>query len=250
MNPITRRGLLSKSALTGAAVLGLPLTAQAAQADPPVKLKVVVVGGHPDDPESGVGGTMARLADLGHEVVALYLTRGEAGIKGKSHDQAASIRTAECQSACKILKARPAFAGQIDGSTELNPARYQAFAKILQAEKPDLVFAHWPIDTHRDHRAASLLAFDAWVKSRAAFALYYFEVNAGSQTQMFKPTQYVDITMVEDRKRAACFAHESQNPKEFYDIHTDMHAFRGREHGCKFAEGFVHHNQSRSVELP
>ena len=29
-----------------------------------------------------------------------------------------------------------------------------------------------------------------------------------------------------------------------------MHDFRGREHGCKFAEAFVHHNQSRAVVLP
>ena len=117
------------------------------------KRKIVVVGGHPDDPESGCGGTMARLADLGHEVVALYLTRGEAGIAGKSHEEAATIRTAECREACKILKARPVFAGQIDGATEVNPARYDEFRKILEAEKPELVFTHWPIDTHRDHRA-------------------------------------------------------------------------------------------------
>src|SRR5437763_620444 len=109
MKQITRRGLITQSAaFSGAAVLGLPLIAQAAQGDAPAKLKVVDVGGHPDDPESGVGGTMARLADLGHEVVALYLTRGEAGIKGKSADDAAAIRSAECEAACRILNARPA----------------------------------------------------------------------------------------------------------------------------------------------
>src|SRR3954462_13855221 len=84
--------------------------------------KAVVVGGHPDDPESGCGGTMARLADLGHDVVAMYLTRGEAGIRGKAADAAAEIRSAEAQEACKILKVRPIFAGQIDGATEINAA--------------------------------------------------------------------------------------------------------------------------------
>ncbi|HEV8605373.1 MAG TPA: PIG-L family deacetylase [Tepidisphaeraceae bacterium] len=251
MRRITRRGLMGVSAGAAAGVLGLPL-ASLAEDRPATKgaLKVVVVGGHPDDPESGCGGTMARLADLGHDVVAMYLTRGEAGIRGRGAEAAAEIRTAEAEEACRILKVRPMFAGQIDGGTELNAGRYEAFAKMLMGEKPDLVFTQWPIDTHRDHRAASLLTFDTWQRARAAFALYYFEVNAGSQTTMFRPTHYVDITAVEERKRAACMAHRSQDPEGFYGIHTVMGQFRGREHGCKFAEAFVHHNQSRVVGLP
>src|SRR6266704_4470628 len=121
-------------------------------------------------------------SDLGHDVVAIYLTRGEAGIRGKAADEAAQIRSAEATEACRILKVRPIFAGQIDGATELNSARYDAFAKMLLAEKPDLVFTQWPIDTHRDHRAASLLAFDAWHRAGQKFALYYYEVDAGYQT--------------------------------------------------------------------
>ena len=248
MTTPTRRDVL----IGGALALPLVAAAQAPGESPaPKALKVVVVGGHPDDPESGAGGTMARLADSGHEVVALYLTRGEAGIRGKSHDEAAAIRTAECEKACQILKARPAFGGQVDGATEIGLARYDAFAKILLAEKPDVVFTQWPVDTHRDHRAASLLAYDAWLKSgRSKFALYYFEVMTGSQTQLFRPTHYVDITATEARKRAACFAHESQKPEGFYEAHDLMNRFRGREHGCKVAEGFAHHNQSPGVPLP
>jgi len=48
------------------------------------KLKIIVAGAHPDDPESGCGGTMALFSAEGHEVIAAYLTRGEAGISGKS----------------------------------------------------------------------------------------------------------------------------------------------------------------------
>jgi len=95
------------------------------------KLKIVVAGAHPDDPETGCGGTMALLADQGHEVISLYLTRGEAGIPGKSHDEAARIRTAEVKKACEILKARPVFAGQIDGDTKISNQHYKEFAQIL-----------------------------------------------------------------------------------------------------------------------
>ena len=67
------------------------------------------------------------------------MTRGEAGIEGKSHAEAAAIRTAEALKACEILKARPILAGQIDGSTEITPASYEAFRKIMESEAPDVV---------------------------------------------------------------------------------------------------------------
>ena len=81
------------------------------------KLKVVCVGGHPDDPESGCGGTLARFTAAGHDVTIIYLTTGEAGISGKTHTEAANIRREEGIAASRILRARPVFAGQIDGST-------------------------------------------------------------------------------------------------------------------------------------
>jgi hypothetical protein len=95
MGKVTRRELLGQSALAlGAAGTTLPgLGFEDSQAASAKKVRVVVVGGHPDDPESGCGGTIARYADLGHEVTILYLTRGEAGIRGKTHEEAAAIRT-------------------------------------------------------------------------------------------------------------------------------------------------------------
>jgi LmbE family N-acetylglucosaminyl deacetylase len=239
---VTRRELLGQS-LVAAAALGLPLAGQTS-GQTAKRLKVVVAGAHPDDPESGCGGTMALYSDLGHEVSIIYLTRGEAGIRGKSSQQAAAIRTREAQKACTILKAEPVFAGQIDGNTELNPARYENFAKILDAEQPDLVFTHWPIDAHRDHRATSLLVYDAWLAARKKFGLYYFEVEQGTQTQLFHPTNYVDITQMAERKRAACFAHASQQPQDWYRLHEKMNVFRGMEAGYEQAEAFVRHCQN------
>jgi LmbE family N-acetylglucosaminyl deacetylase len=218
----------------------------------PTKLKVLVAGAHPDDPESGCGGTICRYVDAGHEVTVLYLTRGEAGIRGKSSDEAAAIRTAEAKQACQILKARPIFAGQVDGQTELSPARYDAFRKLIDDQKPDVVFTHWPVDSHRDHRACSLLVYDAWLQAGRRFALYYFEVDLGAQTQCFRPTHFVDITAVEPRKRQACFAHESQHAAtDFYPkYHAKMQELRGMESGCHLAEAFVHHDQSPPGRLP
>jgi len=249
MKSLTRRSLLGQAAtLAGALAAGAPGGKAAWPA--PGQLRVVVAGAHPDDPETGCGGTIARLSDVGHEVVILYLTRGERGIKGKSYEEAGRVRTAEAQKACEILKARPVFAGQVNGKVEVNYARYDEFLKLVQGEQPDVVFTHWPIDTHEDHRATSLLVYDAWLRMERKFALYYFEVMTGIQTSQFSPTHYVDITATEARKRAACFAHASQNPEEFYAVHDQMNRCRGMELGTKYAEAFIHHAQSPEVALP
>ncbi|HEX7977619.1 MAG TPA: PIG-L family deacetylase, partial [Gemmatimonadaceae bacterium] len=75
---LTRRAFLSQSAaIVGPAAAGL-LPLSVARAEPAAdKLSVVCVGGHPDDPESGCGGTLARYAAAGHAVTIIYLTRGE-----------------------------------------------------------------------------------------------------------------------------------------------------------------------------
>ena len=100
-----------------------------------------------------------------------------------------------------------------------------------------------PIDSHRDHRATSLLTYDAWLYGGRKFDLYYYEVDQGEQTQLFHPTDYVDITETESRKRAACFAHLSQKPEtSFWPLHDMMNRFRGMECGVKFAEAFVQQN--------
>jgi LmbE family N-acetylglucosaminyl deacetylase len=212
----------------------------------------VCVGAHPDDPESGCGGTLARYAASGHRVTVIYLTRGEAGVKGKSHDEAAAIRTGEAEAACKVLGAKPLFAGQIDGATEVHKERAEALLKLLAAEEPDVVFTHWPIDTHPDHQAASLLTLRAYLASRKRFPLYFFEVNSGSQTLGFVPAAYVDITATREKKKQALFAHRSQDGEAIYRKHHEvMEGFRGRELGVSAAEAFaVLARDSRTGRLP
>ena len=214
------------------------------------KLKVLVAGGHPDDPESGCGGTIARYVAAGHDVTALYLTRGEAGIDGKSHDEAAKIRTAESERACAILGATPRFAGQVDGDTHVDATAYSAMRELLMRERPDVIFTHWPIDTHPDHRAVSLLIYDAWMRTGRTAALGWFEVLTGEQTEVFAPTDYVDITAVAQKKRDACFAHASQKPEEWYPVHERMGRFRGMQHGCEVAEAFIRHDKGPELPLP
>jgi LmbE family N-acetylglucosaminyl deacetylase len=210
--------------------------------------KVVVAGGHPGDPECGYGGTIARYSDEGSEVVLLYLNRGEGSCGAAPLDRCADIRTAEAQRACRILKARTAFAGQYDGRSIVDAERYEHFGRILLGERPDIVFTHWPIDRHRDHRAISLLTLDAWWKAGKPFSLYYYEV--AEDTTMFTPAEYVDISRVEAHRRNACFAHVSQQPAKWYPKQVEITRQRGKQAGSEQAEAFVRHPESSRAQLP
>ena len=153
MNSITRRAMLTRAGQAGTALaVGLSgAGAETPQTSPPPKLRVIVAGGHPGDPEYGCGGTVARYTDLGHEVVLLYLNNGE--WPPAQGGAPAHVRMAEASKACEILKARPLYAGQVNGHAVLDADHFDEFRKILEAERPDVVFTQWPIDGHRDHRA-------------------------------------------------------------------------------------------------
>jgi Uncharacterized proteins, LmbE homologs len=239
MKNATSRRSFVKNATAGIGLLSLP-SLLSARTDPTGKLKIVCIGGHPDDPESGCGGTLARFAAAGHDVTLIYLTRGEAGIPGKSNGEAANIRTKESLEACKILQTKPVFAGQIDGDSIINNEWVQKLSGMLAEEKANIVFTHWPIDSHKDHQVASLLTIQCWMGAGKKFDLYFFEVCTGIQTFVFKPTDYVDISQTQEQKRKALYCHVSQDPPSIYSCgHAAMEEFRGRELGVKAAEAFV-----------
>ncbi len=202
--------------------------------------KVMVIGAHPDDPESMCGGTMAKLREAGCEVVCVYFTSGEGGIPGKSQEETARIRRAEALQACRVLDVRPVFMTQIDGNSEINKARYAEMKALIEAERPEMVITHWPIDSHRDHRNCSLLVYDAWRMTGHSFDLYYTEVMTGLQTQNFTPTSYVNIDSTRDKKLEAYLCHVSQNTDgNIQKFHDTMEGMRGLEFQCHYAEAFV-----------
>ena len=239
MSSSSRRRFIEQTA-AGIGVFSLSSLSTSRPASPDKRLKVVCVGGHPDDPESGCGGVLAKFSGAGHLVTIIYLTRGEAGIMGKSHPEAAEIRSREATEASAVLKAKPIFAGQIDGDSVVDNEWVGKIQDLLAAEKPDIVFTHWPLDTHKDHQSASLLTIQTWARAREKFDLYFFEVCTGEQTMGFRPTDYVDISDTQQQKRKAVFCHTSQNPPGIYNCgHEAMEGFRGRELGVQAAEAFV-----------
>jgi LmbE family N-acetylglucosaminyl deacetylase len=204
------------------------------------KLKIVCMGAHPGDPEFGCGGTMAKYAREGHDVTFIYLTRGEAGDPAKSYAESAALRTAEAETACKNLHVKPVFAGQTDGHTIFGIDKLEEMQKLISAENPDILFTQWPVDAHPDHQVTGALGLGVWTKSARKFTLCFYEVNTGSETMHFTPTDYVDISDVKDLKKAAMFAHQTQDPVNTYnDYFKPLEIFRGLESGVKMAEAFI-----------
>src|SRR3984957_5159458 len=260
MKEINRRSILRGApALAGAATALLPQGLAGAQDKgrlPDRKLRVVAVGGHFDDPQTCAGGTLTRYADQGHDVVGLSVTGGPPPPRNANPEERSVKNRLNAMRMAEILKIRldcldytGSNSGQfklpiVYGSgAEITGQRYKQFTEILLDKyNPDIVFTHWPIDFHMDHRAASLLTYSAWLTSGKKFPLYYMEAELGTQTQNFYPTHYVNTTSVEERYHEAWKAQTL-----FYDavwpLHDMMRQMRGRESGCSRAEAFNHHPQ-------
>lgn len=211
--------------------------------------KALFIGAHPDDSESCAGGTMILLQQQGCKVVSVYLTSGERGIPGVSLDEAANIRRIELEHACQAMGVSYRIMTQIDGATEVNAERYKEMLQLIEEEQPDVVFTHWPIDSHRDHRICSILVYDAWRQSGKNFDLYYYEAETGMQTKNFAPEVYVDIDSVAEQKHRAVLLHASQQPEEILnDWHIPMELFRGKEAECTYAEAFILLHKARPAK--
>src|SRR2546426_10994491 len=101
---LPRRSFVKQSAL--AAVTTLPLASTPAESRA-ASLRIVCVGAHPDDPESGCGGTRAGYAALAPSAANDHPTRPAPRIAGTSLDEAGRARTCEIASACHIIRPKP-----------------------------------------------------------------------------------------------------------------------------------------------
>jgi LmbE family N-acetylglucosaminyl deacetylase len=201
------------------------------------KLRVVVFGAHPDDPESGCGGLIATLTKAGHDVRAAYATcyRGDRKL---GDEPEGIVRRREATEACKVLGATPHFFDYAHERLAADEAALDAISGWLKDVRPDVVVTHWPLDTHPNHHVTSSLVWQSHLRD-TSWSLYFFEVMTDQQSRGFRPELYLDIAAVRDLKKEACFCHQSQHPEGFWGIHEDMQRRRGEECGVKFAEAYV-----------
>jgi LmbE family N-acetylglucosaminyl deacetylase len=201
------------------------------------KLRVVVFGAHPDDPESGCGGLIALLTKAGHEVIVGYATcyRGERKI-GKEPE--GMVRRREAAAACRTLGATPHFFDYAHEKLAADSATLKAVADWLKKVQPDIVLTHWPLDTHPNHHVTSSLVWQCYLRE-STWSLYFFEVETDLQTMNFRPELYLPIENVRGKKQEALNCHRSQQPDAIWTLHDTMHRRRGDESGVKYAEAYL-----------
>jgi len=215
---------------------GLPFATAGQPGGPNEKLKIVVFGGHPDDPESGAGGLVATLTRHGHDVICAYGTsfRGDRRFFGRPE---AEVRREEATAACKVLGAKPKFFPYSHEKLVADETTVKEVASWLAEVKPDIVVTHWPLDSHPNHHVISSLVWQCYQR-HGGWSLYFFEVMTDQQTIGFAPDLFLDIAPVRDVKKRSLEVHKSQGPDEIWVFHERMHRRRGAECGVEYAEAY------------
>ena len=210
-------------------------------------MKIMIMGAHPDDPESGCGGLAARSVMDGHDVLFVYGTAYREGrtFFGRPERE---VRTAEAEAACAVLGVRCDVWEFPHEGIEVKVANIARVTAYLEKERPHVLIAHWPVDTHPDHRSIGTLALSAFLRAEVACDFYFFEVMTGLQSIHFHPTHYVDISAVAEKKHQALCEHRSQDGEAVWQDHELMHAFRGRECGAKQAEAYIRVDRGTTVK--
>ncbi len=209
-------------------------------------MKALIVSAHPDDAETAAGGFIAASAAAGHDVLILH---GGPAVKDLMHEGRRSwdVRTEESIAAAEVLGARVEFLDWGHSVFEFNKKTHKQLGDFIEGERPDLVVAHWPVDTHPDHQVIGALTQQLYIHQRQ-WQLAFFEVYAGIQALEFTPNRYMDISSVIEQKNRSIMCHVSQDPAPQVQMHEKMSRFRGIEFGVEHAEAF--HSMGRSAPHP
>lgn len=177
-------------------------------------MNIVVVAPHPDDAELGMGGTIARLVNEGHDVLIVDLTDGEPTPQGSP-----SKRVAEAEAARAILGCRRLNLALPNRRLEHTLAARHAVAEVLRMERCEILFAPHPDDAHPDHLAATRIAADARFDAKLSNCnlrgepihprrlIHYYCTHLRSVPD---PTFALDISAYSARKRDSILAYTSQ----------------------------------------
>jgi N-acetylglucosamine malate deacetylase 1 len=120
-------------------------------------LDILALAAHRDDVEQTCGGTLLKMAQLGHRTGILDLTRGEMGTRGSSED-----RAREAADAAKTLCTSWRQALDIpDGRVENTWENRLKVVRVLRDQRPRVVILPYWKGRHPDHYTASVLGYEA-----------------------------------------------------------------------------------------
>jgi LmbE family N-acetylglucosaminyl deacetylase len=200
------------------ATLVLSMTPVFAQVQP---INVVVIGAHPDDCDLDAGGTAIQFAKMGHRVLFISATNGDAGHFNKSGNVLATIRKAEAEEAGKRFGVTYKVLDNHDGFLMPDINLRLALIRLIREWKADLVIGPRPYDYHPDHRNTAIAIQDAAylvivpniapeVPALKKNPVFLYTEDRFQKPNPFSPDIVVDITNVFDQKIYALAAHQSQ----------------------------------------
>ena len=139
-----------------------------------IPARALAVFAHPDDPEVGCGGTLARWTAAGCEVHLVIANRGDKGSMDPATDpdELAAARADEVGRAAAVLGlASVEHLGHPDGEIENDAALRNRLVEIVRRVRPDALVAPDPTAVffgdsyvnHRDHRQLGWAVLDSLV---------------------------------------------------------------------------------------
>ena len=217
------------------------------------KTDILAIGAHRDDVEQTCGGTLLKMAELGHRTAILDLTQGEMGTRGTVED-----RALEADEAARILKVGWRHALDIpDGRVENTYKNRLNVASVIRQLSPRvLILPYWQA-RHPDHATASVLGYEAaFLAGLAKLVLDEpphrpFKIIYASLYADVRPTFVVDISAQFETRFAALMAYRSQYEdqkmgSELFPRHAEirermaaMAGYYGVLGGVQYAEPFV-----------
>lgn len=175
---------------------------------------MLVFGPHPDDQELGMGGSIARFVDQGHDVVLVDMTDGEPTPMGDPE-----TRAAEAAAAADLLGVRRVQVGLPNRRVQHTLEARHAVAGIIREHQADVLFVPYPEDAHPDHIATTRIVEDARFDAKLTktdlpgepvYPTWLFHYYCTHLRIVPSPSFLLDISGYQDRKRAAIVAYDSQ----------------------------------------
>lgn len=184
-------------------------------------MNIVVVGAHPDDSEVFAGGVCVKWARLGHRVLMVSLTNGDAGHHEMAGGQLAKRRAQEARLSAERAGAHDLVLDNHDGELEPALALRKRVVEILREFEADIVLTHRPNDYHPDHRYTSVVVQDAaFMVTVPHFCasvpvlrknpVFLYLMDSFQRPAPFRPDIAVDVSDAMDTKWAMLDAMESQ----------------------------------------
>src|SRR3954463_15544513 len=123
--------------------------------------RVLAIHAHPDDIEILAGGTLALLAEAGHEITMATFTPGDCGSQELGAEEIAAVRRREAGNSAARIGAQYFCLEFRDLCIFSDEPSRRRVTEALRRARPDVILTASPIDYLCDHEAASALVRDA-----------------------------------------------------------------------------------------